>query len=62
MEKEIFVSGYCRGMDCARTVAAVVDETLQEVDCDFPNCPYATGCTIGNALSEYANKQKEMMK
>lgn len=55
MEKEHFLSGYCRCMDCARTVTAITDKVLLEADCDFPNCPYAAGCSIGKALSQLEN-------
>ena len=34
MEKELFLSGYCRQIDCSRMVAAVLEDgTLTEVDC-----------------------------
>ena len=42
MEKELFLSGYCRCMDSSRTVALfLVDGKLEECDCAYPGCPYA---------------------
>ena len=53
MEKELFLSGYCRCLDGSRTVALVtVDGTLEEVDCAYPGCPYAPNCPIAHKIEE----------
>lgn len=52
MEKEIFVSGYCRVLDQSRIVAVeITDETL-EADCAYPDCPYAPNCQIAQKIKE----------
>ena len=54
MEKEGFFSGYCRQLDAARTVVAVVEDgTLAEVDCLYESCPYAPDCPIGKKIQEF---------
>ncbi len=53
MEKEIFLSGYCRVLDHSRTVCIVVDEgKLTDVDCNYEVCPYTKECTIGKSITE----------
>ena len=53
MEQEVFLSGYCRCMDQSRMVAVVIEDgTLTDVDCGYPNCPYAPGCPIAEKLNE----------
>ena len=53
MEQEVFLSGYCRCMDQSRMVAVVIEDgKLSEVDCGYPNCPYAPGCPIAEKLKE----------
>ena len=46
MEKEIFVSGYCRAIDGSRTV--MVEEG--EADCFYPDCPHAADCPIAKEI------------
>lgn len=47
MEKEHFLSGYCRTVDQSRLVTAVTENgQLLEVDCCFENCVHAPNCTI----------------
>lgn len=54
MEKEGFFSGYCRQLDGARTVTAVVENgTLTEVDCLYESCPYAPACTVAEKLEDF---------
>ena len=51
MEKETFLSGYCRQADQSRMVAVVTDDcTLIEVDCCFENCIYAPNCTVAEQI------------
>ena len=51
MEQELFFSGYCRVLDCNRSVIAVMEDgALTEVDCNFENCIYASSCPIGQQI------------
>ena len=53
MEKELFLSGYCRCMDSSRTVALLlVDGKLEECDCGYPACPYAPNCPVAVKIDE----------
>ena len=53
MEREVFISGYCRVMDQSRIVAAfIVDENLEEVDCCFGACPHEPNCTVAAQIRE----------
>jgi hypothetical protein len=51
MEKETFLSGYCRCLDGARTVAVVTENgKLVEVDCSYENCPHTPTCPIAKEI------------
>ena len=53
MEKEYFFTGYCRQTDGARTVCVVTEENcLEEADCCYPDCPYASECGIAKSIAE----------
>lgn len=53
MEKEIFVSGYCRCLDHSRMVCAVAEDgKLTEVDCNMGACPYETECMIAQNINK----------
>ena len=53
MEKELFVSGYCRSIDQSRMVSAVTEDgQLVEVDCCFETCIHAPNCTIAQQIQE----------
>lgn len=53
MEKETFLSGYCRCTDSSRMVAVVTeDQTLAETDCNYPDCPYTSECTIAAGIRD----------
>lgn len=53
MEVEKFFSGYCRQLDTARTVCAVLENgEVSEVDCCFGSCPYQSGCPIAKEIEE----------
>lgn len=53
MEKEFFLSGYCRAMDGSRMVALVtIDGKLEDADCRFPDCTYAPNCEIARKIRE----------
>lgn len=53
MEREEFVSGYCRQLDASRMVEViVVDDRLEEVDCCFGQCVYQPNCQIAKCIDE----------
>lgn len=53
MEKELFLSGYCRAGDQSRMVTVVVEDgELTEVDCAYPVCPYAPGCPVAEKIRD----------
>lgn len=52
MEKELFLSGYCRCMDASRMICAVLEnQQLTEVDCNMGSCPYESECTLAKEIS-----------
>ena len=56
MEKESFISGYCRCMDSSRMVELITEDgKLLEVDCSFENCPHTPNCTIAQAIWQQLN-------
>ena len=56
MEKELFLSGYCRQTDGSRMVCVLLEDgNVAECDCLFPNCPYAPACPIGEKIREQLN-------
>ena len=53
MEKEVFLSGYCRVLDSPRTVCIVTENgKLVEADCDFPSCSHIKECTVAKSIAE----------
>ena len=51
MEVEKFFSGYCRQLDNARMVEAVIcDGQLEEIDCCYGSCVYEANCPIAKEL------------
>ena len=53
MEKELFLSGYCRSLDASRMVEVILEDgQLQEVDCCYPDCVHAPNCTIARSIRE----------
>ena len=57
MEKELFVSGYCRAADQSRMVAVVIEDgAVTEADCAWPDCPHAPACDIAARLAQLAEK------
>ena len=53
MEREDFFSGYCRCIDNSRMVALVtVDGVIDEVDCNYENCPHKNECQIAKKIGE----------
>lgn len=53
MERELFLSGYCRTTDAPRMVEVVVDNgELLEVDCCYESCPHTPNCAIAKSIKE----------
>jgi hypothetical protein len=53
MEKEVFLSGYCRTTDSSRMVEVIVEDgEVTEVDCCYGNCTHAPNCNIAKAIQE----------
>lgn len=53
MEKESFISGYCRNLDAARMVEVITEDgRLTEADCDYGTCPYEPNCTVAQQIHE----------
>ena len=51
MEKELYLSGYCRMLDGSRTVELLVEEgELSEVDCCYGNCIHESVCQIAQRI------------
>ena len=56
MEKETFLSGYCRNIDQSRMVCAVTEDgELIEVDCCFETCVHAPNCNIAEEIRQLLN-------
>ena len=54
MEREDFFSGYCRCIDNSRMVALVtVDGKIDEVDCNYENCPHKNECQIAKKIDGF---------
>ena len=57
MEREDFFSGYCRCIDASRMVALfTVDGVIDEVDCNYENCPHKNECQIAKKIDEFLEK------
>lgn len=53
MEKEVFLSGYCRTTDASRMVEVIVEDgKVAEVDCCYENCPHTANCLIAKSIRE----------
>ena len=53
MEKEVFLSGYCRTTDASRIVEVIVENgKLLEADCCYENCPHTANCLIAKSIRE----------
>ena len=51
MEREEFISGYCRCTDNSRMVCVELeDNCITDVDCNFGNCPYEKDCSVAEKL------------
>ena len=53
MEKETFLSGYCRTTDQSRMVEVITEDgQLLEIDCCYENCIHTPNCSIAQAVKE----------
>ena len=53
MEKEVFLSGYCRTTDNSRMVEVILEDgKVTEVDCCYENCPHTANCLIAKSIQE----------
>jgi hypothetical protein len=51
MEKEVFLSGYCRTTDASRMVEVIVEDgEVTEVDCCYGSCVYQPNCLIAKEI------------
>ncbi len=58
MEKELFLSGYCRTTDESRMVAVVTEDgKLLEVDCCYENCVHTPNCTIAQEIRKHLEER-----
>ena len=53
MDKEVFLSGYCRTTDASRMVEVILEDgKIAEVDCCYENCPHTVTCLIAKSIRE----------
>ena len=53
MEKETFLSGYCRATDQSRMVEVITEDgKLLETDCCYPDCIHIPNCNIAKAVEQ----------
>ena len=53
MEKEIFISGYCRVLDQSRMVELITEDgELVDVDCCYGSCIHEPNCQIAKQIRE----------
>ena len=53
MEKETFLSGYCKSLDQSGMLAVVTEDgTLVEADCCFGSCVHEPNCQIAKQIKE----------
>lgn len=58
MEREEFLSGYCRTIDQSRMVAVeIIDGQLDEVDCCYGSCSHEPSCQIAQKIRELCQTQ-----
>ena len=53
MEREVFLSGYCRCMDASRMVEVILEDgEVTEIDCCYGNCIHQAACPIAKEIEE----------
>ena len=56
MEKETYLSGYCRATDQSRMVEVITEDgKLLEIDCCYENCIHTPNCVIAQQIRELLN-------
>ena len=58
MEKELFLSGYCRAMDQSRLVEVEITDNETNADCAYPDCPHGPNCQIAQKIREALNENE----
>ena len=54
MARESFFSGYCRQTDSSRMIAVTAEgKALLEADCCYPQCLYASDCTVAQKITAF---------
>ena len=61
MEKETFLTGFCRNQDATRMVAVEYEETgscvtLLEADCDYETCVHRGSCRVGLSIDRLLSR------
>lgn len=57
MEKETFLSGYCRTTDQSRMVEVITEDgKLLEIDCCYENCIHTPNCSIAQQIRDLLNQ------
>ena len=57
MEREEFISGYCRTADQSRMVSVELeDRELVDVGCCYGSCAYEADCKIAQRIRELTEK------
>ena len=57
MEREEFISGYCRQLDASRMVEVILrNGEIEEVDCCYGGCLYESNCQIAQRMEELKNE------
>lgn len=57
MTEELYVTGYCRVLNAARTVYA--DREEGTADCAYPACPHTAECDVANRLRTFLESETE---
>ena len=53
MEKELFLSGYCRVLDASRMVEVILEDgEILEIDCCYGNCVHQGNCLIAKEIDQ----------
>ena len=62
MEKELYLSGYCRMLDGSRIVEVFISDGADpEVDCCYGNCIHESVCQIAQKIRDtLTNPGKEL--
>lgn len=56
---EIILSGYCRGIDAARTVLVEIENGELFADCAFGACPHEAACPMAEKIREIMKRDTQ---